>query len=130
MNAPLTLQQLAAAWRQAKADEHAANARRVEIEHQICAAMPAQTAEDTVKAAFDDCVVRVTYKVSRSVDTEGLTAVWQALPDAAQKAFRWKAELNLKQLRALQELLPDEYRRVAAFIEAKPAKPAVTIEEA
>lgn len=130
MNAPLTLTQLAAAWQQAKADEHAANARRVEIEQQICAALPAAEAEQTRHVDADGVRITVRYGMTRKVDSDALQALWASLPATAQAAFRWAASPVLPKLRALQELQPETYRLVAPAIEAKPSKPSVSIEEA
>jgi precorrin-2 methylase len=128
MNAPNTLAALVSAWTTAKADEAAANARRLEVEAQIVAALPSPDPEGTVKAAAGDFRVKVTYKVTRSVDTDALQTAWASLPDKAQACFAWKATAKVGELRKLQEFLPIEYQRLAAFIETKPAKPAVVVE--
>ena len=128
MNAPNTLPALVAAWGAAKAAESAANARRLEIEGQIVAAMPSPDPEGIVTADAGDFRVKVAYKVTRKVDTEQLQELWPSLPDNVQAVFRWKAEIKSKELRGLQQYLPDQYRLVAGTIEAKPAKPSVAVE--
>lgn len=128
MNAPNTMTALVAAWSVAKAAEAAANARRLEIEAQIVAAMPSGDPEGTVKADAGAFRVKVTYKITRNVDSNGLQAVWMTLPDKAQACFAWKASAKVGELRKLQEFLPSEYQRLAAYIEAKPAKPSVVVE--
>jgi hypothetical protein len=128
MNAPLTIAALVSAWTAAKADETAANARRLEIEAEIVAALPSHDPEATVKADVGDFRVKVTYKVTRSVDSTSLQAAWTTLPEKAQACFAWKASAKVGELRKLQEFLPVEYQRLAAYIEAKPAKPSVVVE--
>lgn len=127
MNAPLTLTQLAAAWQSAKADERAANARRLEIEEQIVELFPpAVEGTDTIEQ--DGIKVKVTHKLTRTVDTKALQAHWNSLSAFAQDIFTWKADLSLPAMRRLQENHPDLYPSVAVFITSKPAKPAVTVE--
>lgn len=125
-----TLDVLAAAWREAKAAEAAANACRLEIEAQIVAALPAIDTESTVTQEIPGGVVSVKYGVSRKVDSDALSASWANLTPAQRDAFRWTAAINLKQLRAVQKLLPQEYAQLAPFVEVKPSKPTVTVEEA
>lgn len=125
MNAPLSITTLAAAWLAAKADEKAANGRRIEIEGQILAGMPAHGPEDTDGVDGNGVHVKVVYKVARTVDSEALSAAWGTLSDNAQKAFKWKANCSM---RALQEMVPEDYSRISSFITTKPAKPSVTVE--
>lgn len=128
MNAPNTLAQLAAAWQAAKADEKAANARRLEIEEQIVDLFPVGV-EGTDTIEHDGIKVKVTHKLVRSVDTKSLQAHWNSLSAFAQDVFTWKAELAMPALRRLQENHPDLYPSIAVFITSKPAKPSITVEE-
>ncbi len=128
MNAPLTLAELAAAWQAAKADEKAANARRLEIEEQIVESFPLGI-EGTETIEQDGFKVKVTHKLTRSVDTKALQAHWNSLSAFAQDCFTWKADISLPLLRKLQENHPEVYPSIAVFITSKPAKPAVTVEE-
>lgn len=128
MNAPLDLTVLASAWLRAKADEEAARERRYEVERQICALAPNEAVEATVTPDVDGFKIKVAYGVTRKVDTDKLQGAWMSLPPAAQDAFRWKAEIKARELRALQSLLPEVYATLAGFIETKPSKPTVTIE--
>lgn len=128
MNAPLTLKQLAAAWQAAKADEKAANARRLEIEAQIVEAFPLGV-EGTETVEQDGFRIKVTHKLTRTVDTKNLQAHWNRLSAFAQDVFTWKADISLPALRRLQENHPDLYPSVAVYVTSKPAKPAVVVEE-
>ncbi len=121
---PLTLSELVAAWRAAKAAEAAAQAERLRIEEAIVNMVPRKD-EGTVTVEN----VSVNFKVTRSVDTEALRQAWSALPASAQSLFRWKAEIDTKAMRAAQEFAPDAYKAAAQFITAKPAKPSITIKE-
>ncbi len=129
MNATATLIDLAAAWQSAKADERAANARRMEIEEAIVAAMPVGV-EGTDTAEAGPFKVKVTHKLTRAVDTKALQANWTGLSEAVHDVFNWKADVSLAALRRLQERHPDAYVTAAAFITSKPAKPSVSVEEA
>ena len=128
MNAPLTLKQLAAAWQAAKADEKAANARRLEIEEQIVELFP-PAAEGTETLEQDGLKVKVAFKLTRTVDTKALQVHWNSLSAFAQDVFTWKADLSLPAMRRLQENHPDLYPSIAVFITSKPAKPTVSISE-
>lgn len=122
------LKTLTHAWLEAKETEAKANAVRLGIESQITALLPAAGAEDATKAEVDGYRVKVQYKVTRSVDSDKLQAMWPLLTEKTQAAFSWKASVKTAELRKVQEFLPQDYATVAAAIETKPAKPAVTIE--
>lgn len=124
---PVTIESLTLAWLKAKENEAAANAERLQIEQQIVAMLPGEI-EGTASREVSDYRVSVRYGVTRKVDTTRLQAMWDTLPAKAQEAFRWKADLVLPKLRALQEYMPTEYARLAAAIETKPAKPSISIE--
>lgn len=123
-----TLESMTLAWIMAKQHEDAARAERLAIEQQIVAALPGAHPEAIRLQVVGGYRVAVKYAVTRRVDSERLQAMWGELPPQAHGAFRWKAEVALPKLRALQELLPDVYAQLVPAIEAKPAKPSVTIE--
>lgn len=122
------LSALAAAWRSAKADEDQARARRLEIENQLLAAYPVTGVEGTTHADVPGFKVTMTQRLTRSVNTEALQAEWPVLPPVVREAFRWSADLDLRQYRALESANPDAYRLAADFVVAKPAKPTVKVE--
>lgn len=124
----LDLNSLSDAWLQAKADEQAANARRLDIERAITAMVPGPHEEGSYKLESDRVKVTVAYKLTRTVDSDALRAAWGNLPENVQLAFRWKADADVKKLRAMQELTPTLYARATAFVTAKPAKPSVSVE--
>lgn len=121
---PATLNELAAALAAAKAAENAAKQERLVIEDQILALIDKKD-EGTV--ADKDSGIKVTFKVNRTVDTEALQTAWDRLPEHAHKAFKWKADVDIKGLRGLKDFDEAAYGIVAQFITAKPAKPTVSL---
>lgn len=127
MNAPLLpVSILVAHLRQAKEKEAQAVEYRRAIEAQIVSryAVP-EGGEGTVK----DDEFSITYKVTRTVDTTTLQAAWSALSPNTQKAFKWKADVDLKHLRALVDMDPDNAFQAQGFITTKPAKPSLTLKD-
>ena len=122
----MTITELTAALKAAKAAEDKAKAERLEIEGKIVAlyAKPA-----TGEGTHNDEEFSITWKLNRTVDTEKLSAGYESLPVNAQRAFRWKAEVELKNLRALAELDPVSYSAAAEYITSKPAKPSIDLKD-
>lgn len=125
---PATMAELRTAWLAAKEAETLANAERRAIEDAIVSLMPGTGHEGTV--TDKEHGVSVTYKATRKADTERLQDHWLELPCNVRAAFRWKADVDTKHLRALQELDATGYAAAAAFITTTPAKPAISIKEA
>ena len=119
------LSQLTAELKQAKQIEAKANENRLAIEAQIVALFPPQTGEATVKQ--DD--LTITYKTVRSVATEQLQEKWMSLSANSQKAFTWKAGIDLKQFRAIKDLDPQAFKEIEVFVTSKPSKPTVSVKE-
>lgn len=112
--------------RKAKAEEASARDARVAIEEEILAHfMPPESGE----GSKSEGALSVAWKLTRKVDTDALQAAWADLPANTQKAFRWKGDIDLKQLRALQDLDAASYAAAAKFITTSPAKPAITLKE-
>jgi hypothetical protein len=124
---PITLRQLAHEHAAAKAAEDEARRIRVAIEDRI-ATMMQGPAEGVVKELAEPFIISVTHKLTRAVDSDALGQQWECLNDKQRKCFRWSADVNLKQLRAVQDLCPEDYKAVAPFVTTKPAKPGVKIE--
>jgi hypothetical protein len=122
----MTITELTAALKAAKAAEDNAKALRLEIEGKIVAlyAKPA-----TGEGTHNDEEFSITWKLNRTVDSEKLSAGYESLPVNAQRAFRWKAEVELKNLRALAELDPVSYSAAAEYITSKPAKPSIDLKD-
>lgn len=124
---PTALDMAVQSLREAKAAEQAANQARVEAEAnviQLLGDIPAEGTESTKTAFFK---VSVTTKLNRTISDDA--ALRQALPDeVAKKLLRYKASLDLKALRQLQDNDPQIYAAAARFITTKPAKPTVKYE--
>lgn len=126
----VSIETLARAWLEARREEEAARERRQAVAKALADRFPTDEDEVVKRHPIDGGMrIIVTRKLNRSVDTDRLTSEWTSLPETVQAAFRWKAEVNLKNLRALEFASPDGARIAAKFITAKPATPAVEVEE-
>lgn len=123
---PATLHELRAAWQAAKARETEAVIERRTIEDAMLALLPTKL-EGTV--TDQDSGVSATFKITRKVDSDALQAAWTSLNANAQRAFKWKADIDTRQLKALQDLDAPSYSAIAPFITAAPAKPAISIKD-
>jgi hypothetical protein len=122
----ITIDQLIAARLAAKRGEDAAVAARREIDEQISNLLrPADKLEGTVSQKAGEYKISVTYKLSRSVDTEDLQKAWDKLSAEQQGAFKWKADVSVSALRKLDD---KAQIAVSKFITSKPASPTITIE--
>lgn len=123
----MELERLARQLEAAKEAERLANANRLEVERQILALFQEQS-EGTTTEAFPGGKIKITWKLTRKVDTASLQTAWESISETARKCFKWEAGIDLKSLRAMQELDAEAYKAAARFIEAKPAKPTITLE--
>ena len=123
---PMTLTELIAARIAAKRDEDAAVAARRDIDAQLAELLkdPAKP-EGSISAKENGYKVTVTYKISRTVDSDKLTKEWSMLSKEAQDAFKWKADVSVS---ALRKLSPADAGKVAPFVTAKEASPSISIE--
>lgn len=127
MNAPLNIPQLRAMLAAAKDREAQAKKERVQAEESLLAFFPADKAEGTV--TDKDHGITVTYGVSRKADSEALQTAWMGLSANAQKAFRWSADVDTRQLKALAELDPTTHGAIAQYITTTPKKPTITLKD-
>jgi len=122
MNIPIPA--LVEAIRAAKQNEDMAVETRRALEAQLFSHFTAPAdGEGTVKQ--DD--FSITYKVTRKVDTDALQAAWSDLSLNAQKSFRWKADIDLKTFRAIQDLDQPTFMKLSKFVTTTPAKPTLTL---
>ena len=122
----MTISELAAQLRKAKQAENEAKAERLRIE----ALITEQFAKpESNEGTHNDEEFTITWKLNRTVNTDQLAADYEDLPANAQKAFRWKAEVNLAYLRSLSEIDPAAYNKAAVFITSKPAKPSIELKD-
>ena len=122
----MTISELATMLRKAKQAETDAKAERLRIEGLI----EEQFAKpESGEGIHKDEEFSITWKLNRTVDTDRLASDYDDLPDNAQRAFRWKAEVNLAYLRSLSEIDPSAYNKAAVFITSKPAKPSIELKD-
>lgn len=123
---PMTLTELIAARIAAKRDEDAAIAARRDIDEQLAKLLkdPAKP-EGAISVKDGGYKLTVTYKISRTVDSDKLTKEWSLLSKEAQDAFKWKADVSVS---ALRKLAPVDAGKVAPFVTAKEAAPSISIE--
>lgn len=127
MNAQADLHTLKAMWATFKQLENGAKNDRLKVEEQILAHFPTDKLEGSVTDA--DAGVTVTFKVTRKVDTEALQSDWNKLPEQAQAAFKWSADVDTKAFKALADLDSTTHSAVCAYITTTPAKPSITTKE-
>lgn len=122
----MTISELAAQLRKAKQAENDAKAERLRIENLITEQF---AKPETNEGTHNDEEFTITWKLNRTVNTDQLAADYEDLPTNAQKAFRWKADVNLAYLRSLSEIDPAAYNKAAVFITSKPAKPSIELKD-
>jgi hypothetical protein len=127
MNAPLNIEQLLQQYWAAKTNVDRAAEELALVQSAIVSLMPKKE-EGTTTGDFGDSKVTVTYKLTRKVDTSGLTAAWTTMPLDAQKCFSWKAEVATKEMRAAESMNAEAYAAALQHITSSPAKPALKIE--
>ena len=67
----------------------------------------------------------VSYKMSRSVDQKILQEYSDKWPDSVKKCIKWKADLDLKSFRGVQEFDKDGFSIISKYVTTKPAKPSI-----
>ena len=122
----VTVETLCRAWLDAKRDEDEAADRRKSLAAEIVARIPGD-AESTDRREVNGLKLVITRKLTRTVD-KSLSEDWAQLPRTVQQTFRWKPEIDLKNLRALEFAAPDDYSIAATYITTKPATPSVSVE--
>lgn len=109
--------------------EDDARASRVAAEARLVSMVEAKS-EGTLHEEDGRIKATITFKITRTVNSEKLAEDWNSLPPIVHDAFVWKPDLVLKHMRALEAANPDAYAVLAKYVTAKPAKPSVKIEEA
>jgi hypothetical protein len=122
----MTISELATQLRMAKQAENEAKAERLRIEGLITEQF---AKPESNEGTHNDEEFTITWKLNRTVNTDQLATDYDDLPANAQKAFRWKAEVNLAYLRSLSEIDPAAYNKAAVFITSKPAKPSIELKD-
>ena len=122
----MTISNLVEQLRQAKLAENEAKAERLRIEGLITEQF---AKPESNEGTHTDEEFTITWKLNRTVNSDQLAADYEDLPTNAKNAFRWKAEVNLAFLRALADIDPAAYNKVAVFITSKPAKPSIELKD-
>lgn len=126
---PTPIEQLAERIAELKAAEQAANTARLEAEKQLLARLGEMDAEGTSKFEAGAYAITVRCSVTRSVDREALERIAGQIPEAiAKRLFRWKPELDTRELRYIQNNEVELYATLAQAITIKAAKPSISIE--
>lgn len=122
----VSLATLIAARIQAKRNEDQAVTARREIDKQLAELLrDANKPEGTVSVKVEGFKVSCVFKLSRAVDSDALTKSWDKLPIDVQNAFKWKADVSISALKALDD---KAQLSAARFITSKEASPSITIE--
>lgn len=118
---------LAEAWTQAKETERAANAARIKIEEDIIAITGAKEDGRETHNLPDGLKIIVVGKLTYKgdlVEIADQTADW---PDQ-YKIVRTKLELDEPKIRKIRDVNPSLWKRIAEYIDTKPAKTGILIE--
>jgi hypothetical protein len=119
----MTIDELTAAWREAKEAEREAQERRRNIEDQITTmlAIPADLDGTSTYGAL-----KVTGRIDRKVDADLLQELARdaGLTDHLSALFRWKPEINRKAWDAASESIT---RPLLGAITSKPGRPSFAI---
>lgn len=122
----VSISELIAARISAKRQEDAAVQARREIDAQLAELLrDANKTEGSVSQKVEGYKVTCNYKLTRSVDSEKLTADWAKLPIDIQAAFKWAASVSVSELRKLDDKAT---LKASQYITTKEASPSITIE--
>lgn len=128
---PSALERAAERLIQAKAAEQTAQQARLVAELEVLDLLGEINGEGTTHVEDGNYKVTVRCAMNRTIDRDALCQIAPMIPEAiAKRLFRWKPELDLKELRYLQSNEVDLYGIVAQAITMKPAKPSITVERA
>jgi len=120
------INKLLEAIRFAKGVEDAAKKDRYAAEEALCALYAAEAPKE---GAIKGEGFSITYKLTRKVDNDALFNAYDSLTPNAKKAFRFKAEVDLKQFRALSEMDEIGFATISDFVTTAPAKPTITLKD-
>lgn len=122
---PKTAEQLAQEWLEAKAEENAARAKRVEIEEALLELLPCREEGSQTSKLENGMRVVTEGRLTRSIDAKALADDWNDLPAIIQGTFHWKPDLKItcfKSLGVFHKVL------IAKYVTTKPAKAGVKVE--
>ena len=114
---------------QAKAAEQAAQHLRLVAELEVLDLLGEINGEGTTHVEDGNYKITVRCAMNRAIDRDVLCQIANDIPEPiAKRLFRWKPELDLKELRYIQSNEPQLYGIVAQAITMKSAKPAISVE--
>jgi len=126
---PSLLERAAEALIQAKAAEQQAQHARLVAELEVLDLLGDINGEGTTKVDAGAYKLTVRTAMNRAIDRDVLCQIAPEIPEPiAKRLFRWKPELDLKELRYIQSNEPALYGIVAQAITMKSAKPAIVVE--
>ena len=121
----LNTKQLSKAWLEAKVDEDALKARRIEIEEAIISQL-GKRKEGSKTHDLGTHKITITGVVSRTLDK----VVWESIKDRIPEELRpvtYEPKLDTAGVKWLQTNDPDTYRLVAKALTIKPGKTNVKV---
>ena len=128
-NIPSLIERAAELLIQCKAVEIEANKARLDAERELLLLVGEIDAEGATHRDAGDYKITVRCSMSRVIDRDVLCQIAGDIPEPiAKRLFRWKPELDLKELRYIQSNEPGIYGTVAQAITMKPAKPSISVE--
>lgn len=122
---PKTAEQLAQEWLDAKAEENAARAKRIEIEEELLAILPCREEGSQTSKLENGMRVVTEGRLTRSIDAKALADDWNDLPAIIQGTFHWKPDLKITCFKSLED---DHKALIAKYVTTKPAKAGVKVE--
>jgi hypothetical protein len=112
----------------AKRVEREAQSRRRAAEEALAALIEGEP-ESTQTETTPGFRVKVERKVNRSWDTDTLSAIYSDIPSAIRdRLIRTKYEVDVRELRYVENNEPAIYAAVSKALVTKPAKPTVTVD--
>lgn len=122
-----SLSYLSKSWLEAKAAEDNARNWRISLEQEMESLIPGPE-EGSATKTEDHYKITLTRKYTRTIDHDICDeAIMRGL--VPSDIIRYKPELNMKVLRAIETANPAAFKACEKFITIKPAKTAVKVEE-
>jgi hypothetical protein len=128
MSDPTPIDFICQRWREAKLAEETACNERLAAEEELIALVGFKE-EGTTTVKTDWFTVKTVGKLNRSLIPESLGELQNRIPHAVyDQVIRYKPELSLSGLHAVERANPEIYRLFTGAIVTRPAKTSVSIE--
>ena len=121
------IEELASNWLYWKAEEENARDQRLYEEEILLGLVPLNKPEGSSTLKQGSYKITLTAKLNRTLDADAYHAIVDQIP-VDLRPVRYKAELDLKGIRYLENNEPDTYALIAPCITTKPAKTSVKVE--